>query len=238
VAKETPAPRRGVSRAGGAAALALITAPADKGDGWRHGWVGDTGTGKTWAMRELVAVPGQLVLIHDDSKAVAEFDCPYLRTPAHLEAMKPEQVRGWHAVAFCGCAWEGIRVQVEDVAALALKYSRIRVRSRLVVDELNRAVSEGGQALESDSLREAFTAGRSMGLSVAYGTQTPQRIPTVILDQSSSIGIFRLGPRALNYLDRVCMFDEEMLGVASTLEVGDFVIHRPGHPWDRTIYRF
>jgi hypothetical protein len=191
-------------------------------------------------MRELVALPGQLTLIHDDSKAVAEFApaVPYLRTPAHLDRCQPADVAGWRAVAFCGSAYEGLRCEVEDVAALALQLARKRMRVRLIVDELNRAVSDGGQALESDSLREAFTAGRSMGLSVGYGTQTPQRIPTVILDQSSSVGIFRLGPRALNYLDRVCMFDGDMLQVVPTLAVGDFVIHRPGYPWDRTVYRF
>ena len=191
-------------------------------------------------MRELVALPGALVLIHDDSKAVAEFNppVPYLRSPAHLDRCLPEDVKGWPAVAFCGSAYEGIRCEVEDVAALALRVARKRMKVRLVVDELNRAVTEGGQGLESDSLREAFTAGRSMGLSVAYGTQTPQRIPTVILDQSSSVGIFRLGPRALNYLDRVCMFDADMLAAVPELAVGDFVIHRPGHPWDRTVYRF
>lgn len=248
-AKKDPAPatveaprasaRPGVLRRPGTQALALICAPSRKGDGWRHGWLGDTGTGKTWASRKLVELGGQLVLVHDDSKAAPEYpQIRYERTPAELLARPAEETQDLSAVAFRGDPYAGIVCEVDEVAGLALQFARARIPTRLCIDELERAVTDGGQKLTSANLRACFVQGRSMGLSVNWCTQTPQRVPIEVATQSSSIGIFRLGPRALNYLDERLYFDADMLAVVPNLQVGDFVLHRPGFPWDRTVYRF
>lgn len=211
-----------------------------KRDGWRHGWLGDTGQGKTWASRRLVEVPGQLTLIHDDSKAEPEYSehAKYYPTPAALEAQPFDEVKDLTAVAFRGDPYAGVRCEVDDVAALALRFARARFPVRIVVDETDRAMSDAGRKLESPNLRECFTTGRSMGLSVIWSTQTPQRAPDVALNSSSSIAIFRLGPAALNYLDERLYFDREMLELVPDLAVGEFVLHRPGQRWDRTVYKF
>ena len=190
-------------------------------------------------MRELVRLPGQLVLIHDDKRAQPEYpEVRYFRDPGQLLELPADQAAELSAAAFRGDAYQGVSCQVDQVAGLALQLARARIPVRLVVDELERAVSPGGRELEAENLRLCFTQGRAMGLSVLWGTQTPQRVPREVLDQSSSIGIFRVGPRALNYLDERCFFDPEMLAAVERLEVGQFVIWRNGFRWDRCVYRF
>ena len=210
-----------------------------KGDGWRHIWLGDTGTGKTWAQRRLVDHPGQFVLIHDDSKAQPEYpDVRYFRSPAEIYDVPPDEAATLTAVAFRGDPYAAIVCEVDEVAGAALAFARSKFKVRLVVDEWERAMSDGGRVLEAPNLRTCLTTGRAMGLSVAGGAQTPQRVGDVVINSASSVGLFRLGPRAVAYLDDRLKFDPEMLEVVPTLAVGDFVIHRPGHPWDRVVYRF
>lgn len=210
-----------------------------RGDGWRHLNLGDTGTGKTWAMRELVRLPGAFVFIHDDSKAEPEYpdDARYFRTVAELEHLPAEEA-DFSAAALRGDPFAGVTVEVEEVADLAVRCARARIPTRLVVDEWERAMSDGGRKLEAPSLRTALTTGRAMGLCVAGGTQTPQRLGDVVINSASSVSLFRLGPSGVNYLDERLYFDRSMLELVPRLQVGDFVIHRPGHPWDRCVYRF
>jgi hypothetical protein len=228
-----------LQRRSGQAAIALITEPMRRGDGYRHLNLGDTGTGKTWAMRELVRVPGQLVLIHDDSKAEPEYpdDARYFKTTLELEQLPADQA-DFAAAAFRGDPYAGITCEVENVAELAVMCARARVPTRLVIDEWERAMSDGGRKLEAPSLRTALTTGRAMGLCVVGGTQTPQRLGDVVINSASSVSLFRLGPSGVNYLDERLYFDRQMLELVPRLQVGDFVIHRPGHPWDRCVYRF
>jgi len=229
----------GLRRRDGAAALALITEPLRRGDGFRHLWLGDTGTGKTVAMRALVEYPGQLVVIHDDSKARPEYpSVRYFKTPDELRAMPADEVAELHAAAFRGDVYAGVVCEVDDVAALALQAARAHVPCRLVVDEWERAMSDGGRKMEAPNLRTCLTTGRSMALSVAGGAQIPQRVGDVVLNSASSVGLFRVGPAGLNYLDERLYFDRRMLAVVPGLQVGDFVLHRPGFPWDGVVYRF
>jgi hypothetical protein len=202
--------------------------------------------GKTWASWQLIQQPGQLVLIHDDSKAEREFPpdgsgdpaVPYYASIDAVMAVPLEQAQGQPIIGFRGDVYAGQVCEVEQVAALAMKLARAHVPVRLVVDETERAMSEGGRKLEAPSLREAFVMGRTMGTSVIWSTQTPQRAPEVALNQSSTIGIFRLEAPALNYLDDRLNFNPEMLFRVPDLQEGEFVLHRSGHPWDRTVYRF
>jgi len=222
-----------------AQALALITDPMRTGDGYRHLWLGDTGQGKTVAMRHLVDVPGQLTMIHDVAKARPEYPrVKYFRNPAEALAAPAAEAGALSAIGFRGDPFAGISCTAHDVAELALIAARRHVPTRVIFDELNKALNEAGSRLESPELLSLFTEGRSMGLSVAIGTQTPQRVPGTVLDSLSSVGIFRLGPRSLNYLDERLMFDAEMLAAVPELKVFECVLHRPGFPWDRTIYKF
>lgn len=228
---------RALHRGDGSAAIGLITEPARQGDGWRHLWLGDTGMGKTHAMRELVALPDRLAFIHDDKSSVPEYPhhATYFRTPAELQGIAPEQAARMSAVAFRGDVHAGQVCEADEVAELALVCARNRVPALLVIDEWRRVPTGKGEAPSVDA---CVLTGRAMNLSVAAGAQIPQNVGGVMINSCSSVGLFRTGPAGLNYLDERLYFDREMLLVVPTLAQGDFVLHRPGHPWDRTVYRF
>jgi hypothetical protein len=229
--------RAGIRRRPGGAALATITQSLRCGDGWRAGFIGDTGTGKTHALKEFASCPGQITLIHDDSKARPEYPCRYWASVSEMLATPEHEIRETTVLGFRGDAYRGVTCEVDDVAAVSLRFARARFPTRLIVDELDRAVSTAGLRLESESLRSCFTVGRTMGLSVGWATQTPQRVPTEVWNQSSIV-IFHVGAKSLRYLDERLLLDDEMLEQVPQLQRGEFVMHRPGHPWDRTIYRF
>lgn len=206
-------------------------------------WLGDSGMGKSYAQRaflEEARARGLIVVAHDDTKLEPEVRGAIRANVADLEARPPtdaEDASG--AFVFRGDAYRAIVCEVEEVAAFALeRLARRRVRTCLVVEELDRACTPGGRDLASPALRSALTQGRALGLCVSSTTQSPARAPKEVIDQATAVILFRLGPRALTYLDERLMFDRELLAAAPALERGDFVLHVPGEPWNRTLYRF
>lgn len=218
-------------------ALAIITEPERKGEGFRLGALGNTGKGKTFFIRRFVLehpLLNGITIIHDDSKRNAQYE-NHQRASYCVPNFQaaPDDAR---VVTIRGNAQANEWVEVDSVAGLALTMSRNNINTRLVVDELDRAITPGGKEFEGTNLRSCFTVGRALGLSVLWSTQAPQRAPREVIDQSTAIVLFQIGPRALNYLDDRLMFDGELLDVVPTLQVGEFVIYQQGMEWNRTIY--
>jgi hypothetical protein len=236
LAPGAPPPIAGTRSGSFADAIRLIAAPAERGEGYRHGWIGNTGSGKTTAIRGFLSATDQIfTLIHDDTKLDPQYDGVKCESLDQIGAAVAAEVT---AITLRGDAFKGSRVEVETVAALALQIARAsRQPVRLVVDELDRACTAGGKQIASESLRAAFTLGRALSVSVLWSTQTPTRCPTEVIDQSSTIALCQLGPRALNYLDERLAFDPDLLQVVPTLAIGQFVIYEAGRPWNRTIYQ-
>lgn len=226
-------PRRSgsVTRARFEEAVEVITEPERRGEGWRHGWLGNTGKGKTTAIKRLLEhkTGDTLTLIHDDTKAVAQYEGQVVEL---LEQAKDEATE----LVFRGDPFRGTFVEPDAVAELALKFARAKIPTRFVIDELDRACSQSGRELNSQNVRMCFTLGRAMRLSVLWTTQAPQRAPREVMDQSTTIALCSLGPRALNYLDERLLFDPALLAVVPTLNVGEFVLYQSGREWDRKIY--
>lgn len=212
----------------------LILAPEQKipREGFRLGILGATGAGKTTLQRAFLnACTDRLTLIHDEKVSDAQF------AGAVVERFEdaPDDAQ---TLVFHGDVFAGRSVPVEYVASGALHICRAtRQPVRLVVDELDRACTEGGMKFTSQSLSIAFTQGRQMGLSVIWSTQAPQRAPLPAIDQASALALCRLGPRALNYLDERLRFDSEFLAAVPKLEDFEFVLWIDGRPWDGVIYR-
>ncbi len=128
-------------------------------------------------------------------------------------------------------------VEVETVADVALQIAMSGTPVRVVVDELDRAITPGGKVLQGTFLRDCLTKGRSLELSVISSTQAPQRCPIEVIDQATTVALGQLGPRALKYLDDRLAFDAELLSVVEDLQPLEFVLYQQGRPWNRCIYR-
>lgn len=212
-------------------AVALIAASESRREGFRHGWIGNTGSGKTTAVASFLDASDRLTLIHDDTKLDAQYPGPVVSDFADC----PDDA---NRCVFRGDVFAGTTVQVEYVADLAIQIARHTRRPlRVVVDELDRACTSGGKELNTPALRTILTQGRALGVSLLWSTQTPQRAPREVIDQSSTIALCQLGPRALSYLDERLCFDRELLDVVPTLTIGQFVIYEQGRPWNGLIYQ-
>lgn len=216
-----------------AEAVGIITASLKGGEGYRHGWLGNTGAGKTVGIKALLRATDTFTLIHDDTKLAPQYDvAPAACVTRFFDA--PDDAR---TVLFRGDPFKGTVVEVEPLAVLTRQIAMsTRKPTRFVVDELDRACTTGGKELASPTLRLLMTQGRSMGISVVWSTQAPQRMPREIIDQSSTIAICQLGPRALNYLDERLCFDKEFLDAVPTLKTFQFVLYENGKPWNGQIY--
>lgn len=208
-------------------------------EGARVAVLAATRHGKTHLIREFVGLGGDcLTMIHD----VAKIDPQYLAIPprsgcvvsgVQQMALVPESA---DTITFRGDVIADQVCDVESVAALALAWSRSRVPVRLVVDELEQAVTPGGKKLVSESLLKIGVQGGQLGLTLIWSTQIPQRAPSDALTQCSAVVLGRLEAQAINYLDGTLYFDREMTEALGTLQVGEFVVRIPGQPWDRVIY--
>lgn len=245
-----PRPPASSSRASGEEAAAIVFASLEHGEGARFGVVGDSGTGKTHASRCLIEyytrrAPG-IVLVCDGKPGRSTFRGQQYAHPDELRARPPQPDP--RVLVFRGDPWRRSPQNPEDVAAFSWELARLRVPSFLWVDELTDCAENGRwSAGERDSrVRETFAKGRSVGISVGWGSQSPQDAPRAAFEQSSVIVCFRLAGRGLAILE-----DRDYLlgGVRDVIpelpgddvppaERGVFVLLRRGRPWDGRFYRF
>lgn len=201
-------------------------------EGARIAVLAATRHGKTTLIRRLIEYPRSCVtLIHDAAKLEAQYP-GWVSSTLDLSGAPAEVT----TVIFRGDVFAGVEVSVESVAAEALRLARSRVPVRLVVDELEAAVSTGGRKLTSESLLKIGVQGGQLALTLIWSTQIPQRAPSDALSQVSAVVLGRLEASATNYLDQTLYFDREMVEVLGTLQRGEFVVRVPGQSWDRTIY--
>lgn len=223
--------RAGILRGSFADAIAIITEPEGKGEGYRHGWLGNTGTGKTTAIARLIAESDNnaLTIIHDDSKRNPQYRSVVVRDFSEA----PDDAT---TVTVRGDPMSGLLVEPEQLGELCVRIGMAGLPVRFVIDELDRACSPGGRELIGTNVRTCLVRGRALTLSVLWSTQAPQRAPREFVDQSTTIALCQLGPRALNYLGDRLLFDDELLGVVPTLRIGEFALYQQGRNWNRTIY--
>jgi len=238
----THRPNQGIRGKPGSLTIAIpsLISSLEKNEGYRIGILGESGAGKTSAIKHFLAIPFDgVTLIHDEKAGNPQFD-GYTVQYANIASV-PDNV---DTVVFRGDPYNRTTVEVNSVALLALKLARLRIPVRLVIDELDRAVTDGGRALNSPAVRECITQGRAMKLCVLWSTQLPQRAPVEMLDNASAIVLGRCGPRAVNYLDQRCFFTDDetasIKGLKTHYEdnrtVGELVVHRNGKPWDGRVY--
>lgn len=225
----------------------LLSTIESKQEGYRVGVIGETGCGKTSALKILLSRRWNgITLIHDEKPArVGQFHDLKVKH-ATTDICSLNHLRGIDAntVVFRGDPMKRTSVPVDAVAELAIQMAQMGIPVRLVIDELDRAVSDGGKVLASQSVRFCITQGRALGLSVLWSTQMPMRTPAELLDNSSVLIMGRMGPKSANYLT-----DRQHFGMSLTEQIqhlkghyefndgpGELVIYQNGKKWDNRVY--
>jgi hypothetical protein len=225
-------------------AWASLAAPISKGEGIRVVSLGVSGAGKTtgidaflcWLIANGLV---KVVLIHDVKLPRVQ----YTHTDDEI-IFEADELRGDQALATMKFPARRILRRrdvthvpsVEAAAAYTNEASFNGVPTLLVIDEFNRALTDGGLKIAAPSVGVLLYEGRALGGSLVVGTQLPQRTPVDAFDMSRIL-LFKLGRKSLGYLVRTNVIDEATADVVASLEVGQFVIVSSEDDFDGIVYQ-
>lgn len=237
----------------GREAAAEALAQLDFGEAPQVGLLGDTGTGKTTAARELIKLyleksPGSVFIV-DDKDATTRFQGQYRADVAELRE-KPIDWKEGRVVVFRGRLLKGERVNLEEVAELAWARAQRSRKTLLVLDELiagRRDLTVNQQWRKGVVwVPQGFTAGRTAGVANLWGAQLPQLVPLEPFEESSAIITFRMAGAGLAKLRERDYLQGGAGEVIPKLHGppdapssrGDFVLLQRGRPWNGKVYKF
>jgi hypothetical protein len=222
---------------------AELLAPLASGRGVRVVAVGVTGSGKSYALRELAAraAPSlDVVFAVDDSEDAGGWDGQRRIDLADCTS-KPLVGRaqgGSNVVVLTGDTFARRPVDCEAVATEAWRLAARGFKAAVAFDELRRACAspQRWQTTAGDVAR-LFTEGRKVGLSALAATNFPQEIPREAIGQSVLL-VFALDGKERVYLERTSLVSPELARVIERLEERQFVVRRVGALTDPRVYRF
>lgn len=236
-------------------AAEVALSPLDHGEGPRIGVLGDSGCGKTEAMRRTIKLylskmraKKPVVLIVDDKEARPQFEGQERRD--RLDLKQRPAAENPPVIVFRGDRFDRKTGEVdpEDVANMQWTLAQKGRPSLVVYDELDKAANMAmWKAGDASAVRWAFIKGRSSGASSLWGTQETQAVPREAFNQSSCLFVFRMVGNPLRLLkERGYLEGNDVAKVISTLpgdelppnQRGYFVLLRRGRPWDEKVYRF
>ncbi len=238
----------------GKIAAEIALAPLAHGEGPRIGVLGDSGCGKTEAMRRIVAAYAEkmkakkpAIFIVDDKEARAQFEGQERRDRLDL---RNNPANSGAPVVFRGDRFsrEHGEVDPEDIAEIQWNLAQKGRPSLVVYDELDKAAISGfWKKGDASTVRWAFIKGRSSGAASLWGTQETHAVPREAFNQSTCLLVFRMQGNPLRLLDeRGYLQGGDVKRVIATLpgdelppnQRGYFVLLTRGRPWDQKVYRF
>lgn len=241
-----PAPReepgrvsQAVARPTAEALSAIVDPYRDKGWGFRFCACGASGSGKSFFSERLLnyaigSGAAAFALVYDHKDPTPSFAGTLRVNAADFTAHPPEQGESPIVVFH-----EDAPGDPDEVAALGMQLGGSGVPTVIDVDELfPDAVTDGGQQFRSGQggpLGLALRTGRSRGVSVIFGTQLPQFMPTVAMDLCEANGWFRLQGRSLAYVEREGRLPREAIEIVRNLRRGEFVLTIDG-AWNGVVY--
>jgi hypothetical protein len=224
-----------------AEAWAQIAAPLAEHLGHRVLFEGVSGSGKTTGIKSYLAFIEankltDLVFIHDVKKPEKQYDAIVIGEARELPAAE--------IAAGIESGIPVVRVlrrrnldhmpSVEDAARVTLERGYEGIDSIFVIDEFQRALTDGGK-FESQSVRRLFCEGLGLHASIIAGKQLPQFIPTEATGQSSKV-YFRMSVEGTNYLVDDKKMSKELAAVVNKLPTGSFVLQLEERDFDGYIY--
>lgn len=237
------APRRGM----GGDPVALCLGSMSYGEAPRVGFIGDTGTGKSRAMRAVVAGwlarnPGIVLACDKGGSSGFEGQRRVSRSDLRLRPLSVEP----RAVVFTGDLGAGLDPDAEDTARLAWELRAKRCGSLVVVDELKWVARAGFWQRRAKWLPQTCTEGRKHDVGILWGVQCAQDAPREAIEEAGLLVVFKQAGLAVECLRRrnylVGMPEgtlERLPGVeVPPPERGRCVILRRGSPWDGRFHRF
>jgi hypothetical protein len=227
--------------------VALCLACMQYAEAPRVGFIGDTGTGKSRAMRAVMAGwltrnPGVVLALDKGGSSGFEGQRRVSLSDLRLQPMAAEP----RAVVFTGDLSSGVNPGAEEVAGFAWRLRSARCGSLVVVDELKWAAKNGWWQKGARWLPQICSEGRKHDVGILWGSQSPQDAPREAIEEAGLLVVFRLaglGVRCLRDRDYLLGMPDGTLEAlpgeeSPPAERGRCVIIRRGRPWDGRFHRF
>lgn len=218
-----------------------LLVPLNTGRGVRVVAMGVTGSGKSYALRHLVAQARDridVVYAIDDTDDTDKWGGQRRIDLADCAA-RPLVARGEggaNVVVLTGDVFARRAVDCEAVGRDAWALAAQGYTAAVAIDELRRAADGQHWLVPDGDLPRIFVEGRKAGLSVFAATNFPQEIPRQGLGQSDLL-LFRLGGKEIAYLESRRIISPEVAEVVGRLAMRDFLVQRLGGLPDATVHR-
>jgi hypothetical protein len=219
-------------------AIQLITEPwLRKGWGFRHLFIGYSGSGKSNAMlviNEYLKKRGIACIATDQKSRLSKYDTNIVRTVDELPQVEARScvIRG-----FAASHRMEDRIDCDELARRIFVIGHRGVRVCLTIDELSDAAagqksfSKPPGAKRLSWMDVLYRQGRELGISLLMATQLPQEIPRAAFSLSDTLGFFRqCGHETRYYNKEVNILSEEEVKLLSELEEYEMLLVRKGDP--------
>jgi hypothetical protein len=234
-------PETGHKRISKTECLSIITEPLSRDFGFRHLWIGYTGSGKTYNNLVLLdcAEGSHRHLIVTDQKNRTS---PYLALDGiteipivdALSAVEPDK-RNHVSAVIRGPRLTGDKKDLIDFDALGDKIWQLSLEDKGVlfgIDELADACEGERTWLKGDarksSMKLLYTQGRTNRVSIAACTQTVQEVPRAAISNSDTLGIFCQDRKELGYYSGNKFLDEREIEIVAGLAEYEFLFLKRG----------
>ncbi len=215
-----------------------ICEPLRQRKGIRVLFYGITGKGKTHGIADLLDFILdqrllELVIIHDVKLPEIQYrgEVIYEATTLLTPEGAPEE---FPAVRILRKRNLDHMPSVETAARVTLESGYNDISTGLVVDEFQRALTDGGK-FESPSVKRIFCEGLGMHASIIASKQLPQYTPTEASGQSTVV-YFGLNGEGANFLADEKKITQDMRDVIRGLTVTQFVYVPQEGDWDGFVY--
>jgi hypothetical protein len=221
--------------------LSIITAPLSQDFGYRHLWIGYTGSGKTYNNLTLIdASEGshRHLIITDQKNRVSPYtvlgEISEIPSVDAIDSVEPDN-RNHISAIIRGPRMTGNETDLIDFDQLGAKIWSISLDDKGIlfgIDELSDACDGERTWVRGDAkrayMRLLYTQGRTNRVSIAACTQHIQEVPRACVSNSDTMGIFCQDRKELPYYARNGFLDEREIEIVSNLKEYEFLFIKRG----------
>lgn len=222
-------------------AIKLIVEPwMSKGWGFRHLFIGYSGSGKSNAllvMNEYLKQHGIICIATDQKSRVSKYDTTKIISESDLPQVNTRScvIRG-----FAERKRQEDMIDFDELARRIFVIGQNGTRVALIIDELSDAAAgqksfaKAKGAKRLSWLDTLYRQGRELGISIVAATQLPQEIPRASFSLSDTQCYFRQGGHESEYYSRLGILSESDARILEELSDYECILFRKG---DKRKYR-
>ena len=221
--------------------LSVITEPLSREFGFRHLWIGYTGSGKTYnnlALMDCAEGSHKYLIITDQKNRISPYtvfeDITEIPHIAALDTVEPDN-RNHISAIIRGARLTGNEMDLINFDEVGKKIWALSLEDKGVlfgIDELSDACDGERAWIRGDSkrayMRLLYTQGRTNRVSLSACAQHVQEIPRAAISNSDTIGIFCQDRKELPYYRNNGFLDDREIDIVSNLAEYEFLFIKRG----------